>query len=228
VRHKFIFVTGTDTGAGKTVLTSLLVRSLRSAGIDAAALKPVCSGGRDDARLLLNAQQNDLSLDEINPWHFRAALSPLLAARRENRRVRRAELIDQVRGIQRRHPIVIVEGAGGLMSPMGEDFDSRDLIAALGAIPLVVCPNRLGAINQVLLVLEALPRRATERAQVVLIAPPVRDPAGRGNVELLQSRLGPRVHALPWIRRPADLEHALSRSGVARAIQAVMDALAEA
>ena len=74
------FITGTDTGVGKTVLTSLLTRFLRAGGVPAAALKPICSGGRADARALHAAMNGALSLDEINPWHFRAAVAPALAA----------------------------------------------------------------------------------------------------------------------------------------------------
>ena len=140
------------------MLTALLARYLRERGVNVAALKPVCSGGRDDARALHAALDGALSLDEINPWHFRAPMAPLLAARRERKRVRLADVLAHVRAMQKRFDVVLIEGAGGLLSPLGEDFDSRDLIAALRATPIVVCPNRLGAVNQVLLTLEALPR----------------------------------------------------------------------
>ena len=75
-----IFITGTDTGVGKTVLTALLAQFLRGRGVSVAALKPVCSGGREDARALRHALGGALTLDEINPWHFRAAVAPALAA----------------------------------------------------------------------------------------------------------------------------------------------------
>jgi len=77
-----LFITGTDTGVGKTVLTALLVKFLRGRGVNAAALKPVCSGDRSDARKLFAVMDGALPLDKINPWHFRAAIAPLLAARR--------------------------------------------------------------------------------------------------------------------------------------------------
>src|SRR5208282_5318771 len=127
-------------------------------GVNAVALKPICSGVRADARELRAAMDGALSLDEINPWHFRAPIAPLLAARREQKRVRLADVLAHVRAMQKRFDVLLVEGAGGLLSPLGENFDSRDLIAALRATPMVVCPNRLGAVNQVLLTLAALPR----------------------------------------------------------------------
>jgi dethiobiotin synthetase len=199
--RSILFITGTDTGVGKTVLAGWLTRCLRQAGIGVAALKPVCSGGRTDARRLQAAAGGVLSLDEVNPWHFRTALAPRLAARLERRRVILAQVLAQVRRIQRRFPVVVVEGAGGLLSPLGEDFDSRDLIVALRATPIVACPNRLGAVNQALLVLEALPRGAARRAQVVLTSMKRSDAASRTNPRLLRELLGPRqVHVLPWLK----------------------------
>ena len=129
------FITGTDTGAGKTVLTALLARFLRERGVNVAALKPVCSGGRDDARALQAALGGALSLDEINPWHFRPPIAPVLAARRERKRVTLADVLAHVRAMQKRFDVVLIEGAGGLLSPLGENFDSRDLLTALRATP---------------------------------------------------------------------------------------------
>ncbi len=136
-----IFITGTDTGVGKTVLTALLLRFLREHGVNAAALKPVCSGGRGDARKLAAAMNGALELDEINPWHFRAPIAPLLSARRERKHLHPPEVLAHVRAMQKKFDMLLIEGAGGLLSPLGENFDSGDLIAALGAVPLIVAPT---------------------------------------------------------------------------------------
>lgn len=182
------------------MLASLLVRHLRAREISVAAFKPVCSGGRDDAQALHAALGGALSLDEINPWYFRAAVSPLLAAWAEKKTVMLAEVAAQARRLQQRFPVLLVEGAGGLLSPLGEDFDSRDLIKTLRATPVVVAPNRLGAINQVLLTLAALPRGLAKKTPVVLVSQPKPDAAGRGNFDFLIEKLGrQRVHELPWI-----------------------------
>ena len=195
-----IFITGTDTGVGKTVLTALLARFLRERGVNAAALKPICSGGRADARALRAAMDSALSLDEINPWHFRAPLAPLLAARRERKHVHLSEVLAHVRAMQKRFDVLLVEGAGGLLSPLGENFDSGDLIAALGASPLIVAPNRLGAVNHILLTLEALPRSAAANARVVLMSPPKRDAAAATNAKLLAEFFdAKRIFTLPWL-----------------------------
>src|SRR5580704_473436 len=119
------FITGTDTGVGKTVLAALWVRYLRDKGRNAAALKPVCSGGRVDARMLHATMDNALPLAEINPWHFRAPLAPRLAARREHKNIRLAEVVDWIQAAQKRFDVLLIEGAGGLLSPLCGDFDWR-------------------------------------------------------------------------------------------------------
>ncbi|HTV76287.1 MAG TPA: dethiobiotin synthase, partial [Candidatus Baltobacteraceae bacterium] len=153
-----VFITGTDTGIGKTLFAVLLLKFWRREGVNVAALKPVSSGGRGDAKKIYAAMEGALPLDEINPWHFRAAIAPLLAARRERKKVRLAQVIAHIRAMQKRFDVLVVEGAGGLLSPLGEDFNSRDLIAALRATPIIIAPNRLGVVNHVLLTLEALPK----------------------------------------------------------------------
>jgi len=199
-QRRIVVVTGSDTGVGKTVLTALLTRRLRAAGINAVALKPLCSGGREDAVALRGANGSALTLDEVNPWHFRAALAPVLAARREGSGVRLAEVVARVRAVARRFEMVLVEGAGGLLSPLGEDFDTRDLVVALRAIPIVVVPNRLGAVNQARLVIEALPKSARRQAQIVLVEQRVADAAARSNVSLLKEWMPEAaVVRLPWM-----------------------------
>jgi dethiobiotin synthetase len=182
---RLFFVTGTDTGAGKTVLTVLLVNHLRSRGVNAAALKPVCSGGRGDARRLFAAMAGALTLDEINPWHFRAAIAPSLAARAEKKKVKLAQIVAHIRKTQKRFDVLLVEGAGGLLSPLGEHFSSRDLISELDALPIIAAPNRLGVVNHILLTLEALPRLFRAKARVVLMPQRNPDISAKTNASLL-------------------------------------------
>lgn len=222
VKCRTFFITGTDTGVGKTVLTVMLARHLREAGFSVAALKPLCSGGRDDARRLHAALGGALTLDEVNPWHFRAPVTPLLAARKAGVRVRLADVLDHVRAVQRRFELVLVEGAGGLLSPLGEHFNARDLIAALRAVPVVVCPNRLGAINQALLVLAALPENAARMARVVLASSRRSNAVGESNRELLIEFLGKdRLHLLPWL----NLKQIAGQSPIPRTVRRTLQRL---
>lgn len=202
---EIIFITGTDTGVGKTFVAAEMTREARKSGARVAAVKPVCSGGRNDARKLRAAAGRVLSLDEVNPWHFRAPVAPVLAARAEKRRLTRAQVLAHIRKIARRFDLVVVEGAGGLLSPLGEDFDSRDLIAELDAEPVIVCPNKLGAINQVLLTLAALPKKFAARARVALVSQPKPDWASRTNRALLAERMdAKRIYEVPWRKRAAE------------------------
>jgi dethiobiotin synthetase len=222
MKRTTFFITGTDTGVGKTVLASLLTRRLRERGVNAVALKPVCSGDRADARALHAASAGALTLDEINPWHFNAPVAPLLAARRERKRVALADVLAHVRALQKRFEVVLVEGAGGLLSPLGENFDSRDLIAALHVTPMVVCPNRLGSVNQILLTLAALPRSASCRARVVLMSPAKPDASASTNVSLLAEFLdAKRIFCLPHFGRRIDLDKVLKDARVRRTLRAL-------
>jgi dethiobiotin synthetase len=217
------FVTGTDTGVGKTVLTCLLAQHGRQSGCTVAALKPLCSGGRADAHALLAAAGANLSLDAINPWHFPAPLAPRLAARRVGRRVALAAVLRQIRQTAAGFDLVLVEGAGGLLSPLGEDFNARDLIIALRARPIVVCPNRLGAVNQALLVRAALPAAAARQARVVLMAVPSPDASCRSNAQLLTEEIGVhRVHELPRLSPGVWRGHAPLPANVRRTLHALL------
>ena len=218
------FITGTDTGVGKTVFTALLIRHLIDRGVKARAVKPLCSGGRADARVLASAQRDAWSLDDINPWHFRAPLAPLVAARLENRVVLRAAVVRYLRTCQRQCAVLLAEGAGGLMSPLGVDFNSLDLISSLGATPVVVCPNRLGVLNHALLSLAAFSKEARRRAKIVLVAQRRSDPACDSNVALLRELVGPeRVVELPHLQRPLDFVWGLRQKEVQAALDAVVE-----
>jgi dethiobiotin synthetase len=216
-----IFITATDTGAGKTVLTALLAGFLREQGVRVAALKPVCSGGREDARALHRALGGTLPLDQINPWHFRAPIAPVLAARQEKRAVKLREVLAHIRAVQKGFDVVLVEGAGGLLSPLGTDFNSRDLICALRAAPVIVGPNQLGVINHILLTLEALPGAVRNRSAVVLMARPRPDLAAKSNAALVRDLSLRCVHHVSWFGPCFSLHRALPQPQARRVLKKI-------
>jgi dethiobiotin synthetase len=217
-----LFITGTDTGVGKTVLTALLARFLRGSGINVAALKPVCSGNRADARKIFAALDGALPLDEINPWHFRSPVAPLLAARLEKKSVKLSQVLAHIRATRKRFYVLLVEGAGGLLSPLGENFNSRDLILALRAVPLIVAQNKLGAVNHVLLTLEALPKSVRPKAKIILMSPPKPDAATASNATLLAQFVSPeKIIALPWLGKKFTTERVLKKAAVRRRLHAL-------
>ena len=221
--NRIFFITGTDTGAGKTVLTTLLAAFLRREKIRVAALKPICSGGRDDARKIFDALGGALTLDEINPWHFRAAVAPVLAARREKKSVTLRAVADHVRGGREKFEVTVVEGAGGLLSPLGENFDSRDLILELNAVPVIVAQNKLGAVNHVRLTLAALPENFRAKTKVVFMSPEKMDAAGRSNAALLAEFFpAEKIFTLPWLGESFSTGKVLEKAAVRRTLRKVL------
>lgn len=196
-----LVVTGTGTGAGKTVITTLLCRRVAEHGYSTAAFKPLCSGGRDDARALHRAAGGGLSLDIVNPWHFRAPLAPRLAARLEGKRILLRDVAAHIRRHSRGVETVLVECAGGLLSPLAEDGDAPELIRALDATPVVVAANRLGVVHDVRATLHALPPAVAGRAVVVLNGKVAGDRSCRHNAALLGEYLdAARIFEFPQLK----------------------------
>ena len=217
---RIIVVTGTNTGSGKTVVTGLLARLFHAAGQNVAALKPICSGSRDDARMLRASCGGRLKLEQVNPWHFRASVAPLLAARQEKRAVTLHDVVAHVREIFHSHSTVVIEGAGGLLSPLGEHFCTRELIAALGAEVVVAARNELGVVNHVRLTLEALPPLVRGRARIALISTGRPNAVARTNRALLGEFIpAEHIAALPWLTHPHDHDRALGLPAVRAALQ---------
>ena len=162
------FITGTDTGAGKTFVTSLLARALRRSGHDTVALKPICSGDRSDADILRAAGGNELSVDEVNPFWFQLPVSPLVAARRENLKVSLPALVDWFHRVSDVRKSVLIEGAGGWLAPIATGVTIADLCAALNLPVIVVTANRLGCVNHTLLTLESIRARNIECCGIIL------------------------------------------------------------
>ena len=162
------FITGTDTGVGKTYVASLLIRAHRARGEDCVGIKPICCGDRTDPELLHSASDYALPLTDVNPVWFQLPLAPLVAARSEKRTVDAAQLCAQIRQVRNRHRVVIIEGAGGWLVPITEDYLVADLAADIGLPIIVVAPNKLGVINHTLLTLEAIAAREQVCAGVIL------------------------------------------------------------
>lgn len=161
------FITGTDTGVGKTYVTRLILESLRAEGIDAVGYKPISCGDRDDAAILAEVSGN-LPLETVNPVHLKSALAPYVAAMLENHPVNPAELTGGFHQLANRHATVIVEGAGGWEVPIAPAYRVSDLAADLGLPVVVVAANKLGALNHIILTVHAIQARGLVCAGIVL------------------------------------------------------------
>ena len=162
-----VFITGTDTGVGKTYVTCLILQAIRSQGIDAVGYKPVACGDRADATRLAAASGN-IARDEVNPVFFKSALAPLVAGMLENRSVTLAELVQGYQRLADRHTTVLVEGVGGWEVPLAPGLQVSDLAAALALPVLVVAANRLGCLNHVRLTVDAIRARGLDCAGIIL------------------------------------------------------------
>lgn len=187
---EIVFVTGADTGVGKTVVTALLTQGLNRRGVSARPMKPFSSGGREDAEMLREAAAGRWSLDEINPFAFALPLTPLLAAEKEGREISLGECLQRIHESARDCEMLLVEGAGGLMSPLGPGYDTLTLIRAVGARSVFVSIDRLGVINQVLTHVTAMEAKGCRAPLVVLNRFSPADASRAGNAELL-----PRLRA---------------------------------
>lgn len=153
-----LFITGTGTGVGKTHVAALIARALRVAGKRVGVYKPVASGCEirgdelisPDAVALWDAAGRPGTLEQVCPQRFAAPLAPHLAARAESRGVDRQLLRAGIHCWRERSDVVLVEGAGGLMSPLSEDDYNADLAAEYGYPLVVVSANVLGTINATL------------------------------------------------------------------------------
>ena len=154
---KGIFITGTDTGVGKTYFTALLTRMLRDQGIPAIALKPVASGDRSDALALSEAMDGALPVSRINPIHFSTPLAPYAAGILENRLFPWDQLRSHWREISGSFPgPFLIEGVGGWRVPMDSTHTVREWALELGLPVLVVCRATLGTLNHTLLTVDSI------------------------------------------------------------------------
>lgn len=154
---KGIFITGTDTGVGKTYFTALLTRLLRAQGIPAIALKPVASGDRSDALALAEAMGDALPITKINPIYFSTPLAPYAAGMLENRPFPWDQLRSHWREISGSFPgPFLVEGVGGWRVPMDSTHTVREWAEELSLPVLVVCRATLGTLNHSLLTVDSI------------------------------------------------------------------------
>ena len=204
-----VFVTGTDTGVGKTVLAAALCASLRAAGRRVAAVKPVLTGLDDagesawplDHELLAAASGG--RAEDVAPVRFGPAVSPHLAAELAGAPIDPAALLDAVAGAAAGAEVAVVEGVGGLLVPIAPGYCVRDLARDLGLPVVIAARPGLGTINHTLLTLEAARAAGLEVAAVVLTPWPADASAiERSNRATIERLGGVAVETLPHVAAP--------------------------
>lgn len=132
-------------------------------------MKPFCTGDRGDVELFAELLEGALPSDLINPFYFQEPVAPMLAARNLKVIVKIEDVLERIRLMQGGGDFLLIEGAGGLLSPLGEGYSAADLIQLLHCPVIVVARNRLGVINHVLLTVGRLASLAVSHIKVVLM-----------------------------------------------------------
>lgn len=202
-----VFVTGTDTGVGKTRCACALVHALRARGLRIAPMKPVAAGAishhgawanEDSLALAAAAGREAPALEAITPLLLREPMAPHIAAAREGREIRLEPLLEAHRLLASRWDFTVVEGVGGFHVPLGPALDARDLAVALALPVVLVVGLRLGCLNHALLTADAIARAGLPLAGWIANLVDPRMAVPDGNVAALAERLGaPLLGRLP-------------------------------
>jgi dethiobiotin synthetase len=166
------FIAGTDTGVGKTLVSSALVHGYTQQGLKSAGMKPVAAGcesidGRwlsEDVAQLKAASNIDAELSLVNPYAFAPAIAPHIAAEQAGVRIELTNIQSAYETLRQSADVVIVEGVGGFRVPLGSDWDTADLAQALALPVVLVVGMRLGCLSHALLTVEAIEKRGLSLA----------------------------------------------------------------
>ncbi len=174
-----LFITGTDTGVGKTVVTAGLAMLLRSRHQPVGVMKPIQTGCRgvngrsftDDNKILRWAAETDDSLELVTPYRFHSPLAPLVAGRIERKRISPSKILRAYRQLQQRHFFILVEGIGGILVPITKKDRVLELIQLLDLPLLIVARSGLGTLNHTLLTVHQAREAGIPVAAILLNTP---------------------------------------------------------
>ena len=171
-----LFVTGTDTGVGKTLVTGAIAQHLRTCGLRVGVFKPVATGvlGQGehsisiDARFLAHCSRSEHSLEQINPVRYRQPVAPAVAAEQTGRSIDWQRIRQAYIEIVESSHVTLVEGVGGVMVPLDREFLVLDLMVVMGLPVLIVARSTLGTINHTLLTVEACRNRGLSIVGIIM------------------------------------------------------------
>lgn len=211
------FVTGTDTGIGKTLVSAALLLRLNAAGHRALGMKPVASGcartpdglRSDDAELLRSASAEQVAYEHVNPYAFEPAVAPHLAARSVGVSIDRDVILAAYTRLASRATHMVVEGVGGWRVPLADSFGVRELAAHLGLPVVLVVGVRLGCLNHALLTTESIERAGLRLAGWVANQVDPHMSLFAENVTSLRSEIGaPLLGTVPFLPAPTPAQFA--------------------
>lgn len=202
------FITGTDTGVGKTLVSCALLHAFAAQGKRVAGFKPVAAGVdadgcSDDAQALRAASTVQLAYAQVNPYCLRTAIAPHIAAHNEGVYIEFPRILAAYSELHELADVVIVEGAGGFLVPLNDRQNSADLAQELNLPVILVVGMRLGCLNHALLTAEAIAARGLTLAGWVANVLDAQMPALRENIETLRMRCtAPLLGTVPYLAQP--------------------------
>jgi dethiobiotin synthetase len=207
VKQRGLFVTGTDTGIGKTFVGGGIAGVLRKQGVDVGVFKPMLSGVKrddpfSDTSILKKMSGDNNPADQITPYQFDEPLAPYVAAQREGRKISIEEVMESWNNIKANHDFFLVEGAGGLTVPFGENYLAADVAKAIGFPLLIVARAGLGTVNHTLLTVQFAKSIGLEIAGIVIngLKEELQGAAEQTNPALIEQFSGiPVLAVIPWL-----------------------------
>lgn len=195
------FITGTDTGVGKTYVTIFLAELLKKEGLEVGVMKPISCGPQreNDALYLKRKLKLKDPIRLINPIHLSFPLAPYPASQMQKKKISLSPIFSAFRKLSKRHDCLLVEGIGGVLVPIKHDYLVVDLIKDLGLPTIVVARAGLGTINHTLLTLEALKKRKIKIYGVIFNGFTGKDLSEKTNAEVIEELTGiPIMAKLKW------------------------------
>jgi dethiobiotin synthetase len=198
-KHKGVFITGTDTGVGKTLIAGAIAKILSQKGKKIGVFKPIATGCKrtkkallsEDAQFLARCASSKSGLDLINPVTFKTPASPFACEKAENKKVDFKKIADAYKQICQNSDFVIVEGIGGVKVPITDRFNVLDLARAFKLPVVIVARSKLGTINHTLLTIDAIRSAGLLLAGVIINGydETTKDFAGKSNARVI-AKLG--------------------------------------
>lgn len=215
-----IFITGTDTSVGKTFVTLLLAEALQksgtgpdgtclpagkvgvNSGIDVGIMKPISCGSDNDAVYLKKALKLKDPIELINPINLKLPLSPYAAAKLERRTLNVESIFSAYKKLSKLHDLILVEGVGGALVPITENYYAADLARDLNAYTIIVARAGLGTINHTLLTIEALKKHKVNILGIIMNGYKGNDQSEKSNSQII-AKLSkvPILAEIPWQKK---------------------------
>ena len=191
--NKALFITATDTGIGKTFIAAGLGYVAKAKGLSVGVSKPISCGGIEDAEFFKNKLKLKDSIDAINPVKFKLPLSPYAAMKKEKKKIDTAKIKRSIRDLIRERDIVLVEGLGGAMAPIKNDYYVADMIKDLNISCLVIARAGLGTINHTLMTIAELKKRKIKIMGIILNGFDNKEISQRSNAQVIEELSGIKV-----------------------------------